>query len=72
MTKPNFFVPKLMGANPTSVMTPTRHPEEVVVRFRKFSRVDLTAYQRGQYAGFLREKAEGLVSLGLAEIVEGF
>lgn len=54
----------------TSMCTQTRHPDEVTVRFLRFKAVGFTAYQKGQEAGFLRARAEELVRMGVAIIVE--
>ena len=36
----------------TSIAVRGMHPDEVTVRFLKWTPVGLTAYQRGQFAGF--------------------
>ena len=53
----------------TSLATPSRHPLEVVVRFNRWAQVGVTAYQKGQYAGFLLPEAERMVAKGLCKIV---
>ncbi len=53
----------------TSVARPSRHPAEVSVTFLRFTTVGMTAYQKGQSAGFLRPQAEDLQRRGAARII---
>ena len=54
----------------TSIATPYRHPNEVTVRFNRWTQVGMTAYQKGQCAGFLRPVAEQLQTKGAARILD--
>ena len=54
----------------TSVASPFRHPNEVTVRFNRWTQVGMTAYQKGQCAGFLRPLAEQLQAKGAARILD--
>jgi len=52
----------------TSLAVRGTPPGEVTVRFRRWTAVNVTAYQRGQYAGFplpvaLRLEAQGAVEI---------
>lgn len=53
----------------SSVVTRFRHPQEVTVRFKRWTQVGQTAYQKGQCAGFLRPAAEAMVRKGVCEIL---
>jgi len=54
----------------TSLATPSKHPDEDTVRFNRFTQIGQTAYQRGQFAGFLRPMTDSLVAKGAAVIAE--
>jgi hypothetical protein len=43
-------------------------PGEVTVQFRKWHPHGMTAYQKGQYAGFMQNVADELVAQGVAII----
>ena len=56
---------------PTSVSSREPHPDEVTVRFTRWTAWGQTAYQKDQFAGFLRGEAEKMVKQGCAIIVSG-
>jgi hypothetical protein len=53
----------------TSITQPSRHPQEVTVQFLRFTHVGMTAYQKGQCAGFLRAQAEDMQRKGACRIL---
>jgi hypothetical protein len=53
----------------TPVARPYRHPQEVTVQFRRWTQVGMTAYQKGQCAGFLRPQAEEMQRKGMCIIL---
>jgi hypothetical protein len=53
----------------TSIAEPSRHPREVTVQFLRYTNVGMTAYQKGQCAGFLREMAEKMAERGACRIL---
>lgn len=54
----------------TSLASPSRHQNEVTVQFRRWTQVGMTAYQKGQCAGFLRTMAEDLARKGACVILK--
>ena len=54
----------------TSLATRGRAVGEVTVQFRRFTPVGLTAYQKGQYAGFMAAQAAEIVASGAAVMVQ--
>ncbi len=56
----------------TSIATRGTPPGEVSVQFRRYTTHGLTAYQKGQYAGFPLAVAERLESAGAVLIDPGY
>ena len=56
----------------TSIATHIQNPDEVTVRFRRWHAHGPTAYQKGQYAGFLSKTAEDMARAGIVDLPPGY